>query len=162
MIGEAAILARCRVIVADEDAFASHFAEALELHEADLFPFECARSELCFGERLRRSGKRRAAREQLQAAAATFEELGAVAWTNRANEELRASGARLRTADGEGGDFLTPREAQIAEQVAQGKSNREVAAALYLAPKTVEFHLTRIYRKLGVRSRSELVRKLGR
>jgi DNA-binding CsgD family transcriptional regulator len=162
MIGEEAILARCRGIVADEHSFASDFAEALELHRSDPFPFERARTELCFGERLRRSGERRAARQQLQAAAATFEELGAVAWTSRAHDELRASGARLRRADAEGRDFLTPREAQIAEQVAQGKANREVAAALYLTSKTVEFHLTRIYRKLGVRSRSELVRKLGR
>lgn len=162
MIGEEAILARCRGIVADEHSFGYQFAKALELHEADLFPFERARTELCFGERLRRRGERRAARKQLQASAATFEELGAVAWTSRAHDELRASGARLRTADAEGRDFLTPREAQIAEQVAQGKANREVAAALYLTPKTVEFHLTRIYRKLGIRSRTELVREFGR
>ena len=84
----------------------------------------------------------------------------AAPWLARARDELRASGRRLRTRDSDR-DQLTPREAQIAGQVAEGKSNREVADALYLTPKTVEFHLTRVYRKLGVRSRSELVRKMS-
>jgi len=105
--------------------------------------------------------ERRAAREPLQKAAGTFERLGAVGWAKRAHHELRATGQRLRRRESFEDDLLTPREAQIADQVGQGKSNREVAAALYLTPKTVEFHLTRIYRKLGVHSRSELVRKLN-
>jgi DNA-binding CsgD family transcriptional regulator len=97
----------------------------------------------------------------LSSAAASFAELGAAPWQERAHDELRASGRRLRPRETGDRDRLTPREAQIAGQVAEGKSNREVAEALYLTPKTVEFHLTRVYRKLGVRSRSELVRKMS-
>jgi DNA-binding CsgD family transcriptional regulator len=159
--GEEALFERSRGIAGDEMSFPTHFERALELHEEDLFPFEQARTELCYGERLRRARERRAAREPLQKAAGTFERLGAVGWAKRAHHELRATGQRPRRRESFEDDLLTPREAQIADQVGQGKSNREVAAALYLTPKTVEFHLTRIYRKLGVRSRSELVRKLS-
>jgi DNA-binding CsgD family transcriptional regulator len=159
--GEEALFERSRGVAADEGSFTAHFDRAVELHEQDLFPFEHARTELCFGERLRRAGERRAAREHLQVAVGTFERLGAGLWATRAQDELRATGQRLRNSRATEPDFLTPREAQIAAQVAQGQSNREVAAALYVTPKTVEFHLTRIYRKLDVRSRSELVRKLS-
>ncbi len=158
--GEEALFERSRGIAADDATFSTHFHRALELHERDPFPFELARTELCFGERLRRTGDRRAAREHIEAAARTFAGLEALAWAERADDELGATGQRLRRRGSVEREFLTPREAQIADQVAQGKSNREVAAALYLTPKTVEFHLTRIYRKLGVRSRSQLVRKL--
>jgi len=159
--GEEAFVARCRGIVADEQSFGDEFRDALERHDADLFPFEQARTQLCFGERLRRTGERNAAQEQLSSAEATFAALGAEPWLERAREELRASGRKLRARDADR-DRLTPREAQIAGQVAEGKSNREVAEALYLTPKTVEFHLTRVYRKLGVRSRTELVRVMSR
>jgi len=159
--GEEALFERSRGVAADEASFSAHFRRALELHERDLFPFEHARTQLCFGERLRRTGERRAAREYLELAAGTFERLGAAAWKKRTDDELRATGQRLRAAGSVERDSFTPREAQIADEVAQGKSNREVAAALYLTPKTVEFHLTRVYRKLGVRSRSELVRALS-
>jgi len=158
---EEALVARCEGISAPENSYAAHFERALERHSVDLFPFEQARTALCYGERLRRDGERKAAREQLDAAAATFASLGAVPWLERARDELRASGARLRAASSTDVEQLTPREAQIAAQVAEGKSNREVAAALYLTTKTVEFHLTRVYRKLGVRSRSELVRLMS-
>ena len=160
MPGEEAVVNRCRGIVARNGDFAAYFRRALELHEADLFPFERARTELCLGERLRRAGERRAARQHLNSAAATFAELGAEPWLDRAHRELRATGERLRGRAPHEADVLTAREAQIAAQVAEGKSNREVAAALYLTPKTVEFHLTRVYRKLGMRSRSELVRMM--
>jgi DNA-binding CsgD family transcriptional regulator len=161
MLNEEAIVNRCRGIAAPNGAFAEYFRRALELHEADLFPFERALTELCLGERLRRAGERRAARQHLSSAAATFAELSAQPFLERAQRELRASGERLRPRAAHEAEALTPREEQIAAQVAEGKSNREVAAALYLTPKTVEFHLTRVYRKLEVRSRSELARKLS-
>ncbi len=97
---------------------------------------------------------------QLAAAVETFERLDAEAWAERGRRELRASGAKLRRS-AEAGDELTPQELQIALQVAEGKANKEVAAVLFLSPKTVEFHLSRIYRKLGVSSRAELVRRLA-
>lgn len=90
----------------------------------------------------------------------TFEDLGAAAWAARARSELAATGERLRPAV-VAGESLTPRETQVALAVAEGASNKEVAAALYLTPKTVEYHLTHVYRKLGLRSRAELVRRLA-
>ena len=161
---------RAGVSVAGGGVDLSQYAEAragmaaLELHgiegATDLFPFERARVELSFGERLRRSGNRQEARRHLRAALETFAAVGAAAWAERAEAELAASGARMQKAD-ESRGHLTPRELQIAAAVAAGRSNKEVAASLFVTPKTVEFHLTRIYRKLGVRSRTELVRRLA-
>jgi DNA-binding CsgD family transcriptional regulator/HEPN domain-containing protein len=148
-----------------EDNFETSFERALAAHEvegfAGEFPFDVARINLAFGERLRRDGRRREARAHLETAQAMFEEIGASAWVDRAATELDASGARRRPAE-EAREHLTPRELQIAVAVAEGRSNREVAAELFLTPKTVEYHLTRVYRKLGVRSRTELVRQLSR
>ena len=158
---EEALLRRSRGLVAVEDEYRAELDAALELHSLESFPFERARTELVLGERLRRSGERRAAREWLGKARATFHDLGADAWTRRADDELHASGSRRREPNPATRDHLTPRESQIAQQVAEGRSNQEVAAALYLTPKTVEFHLTRIYRKLGIRSRAQLARALG-
>ena len=112
------------------------------------------------GELLRRRGLRSEARHHLVAAVDAMDSLGAHAWAERGRREFRASGAKLRRA-AEHGDELTPQEQQIALQVAEGKPNKEVAAALFLSPKTVEFHLSRIYRKLDISSRSELVRRLA-
>lgn len=100
------------------------------------------------------------ARRALTAAVESFDRLDAQAWAERGRRELRASGAKLRRS-AEPGDELTPQEHQIALQVAEGKANKEVAAALFLSPKTVEFHLSRIYRKLRVSSRAELVRRFA-
>jgi DNA-binding CsgD family transcriptional regulator/lipopolysaccharide biosynthesis regulator YciM len=159
--GEEAVLERCAGIVADDSSFEAAFERALELHDSEPFPFECARTEHAYGERLRRAGQRKRAREQLHAALVVFEDLGATAWSARARGELGASGERLRSA-AVARESLTPREMQIAFAVAEGASNNEVAAALYVTPKTVEYHLTRVYRKLGLRSRAELVRQLTR
>jgi DNA-binding NarL/FixJ family response regulator len=90
-----------------------------------------------------------------------FDELGARAWSARARSELAATGERLRPA-AVARESLTTREMQVALAVAEGASNNEVAAVLYLTPKTVEYHLTRVYRKLGLRSRAELVRHFAR
>ena len=118
-------------------------------------PFERARTELCYGERLRRARRRAEARGQLHAALETFERLGAQPWANRARNELRATGETARR-DRTASDELTLQELQVALRVAQGATNREAAAALFLSPKTVEAHLSRIYSKLRVRSRTEL------
>ena len=118
-------------------------------------PFELARTRLCYGERLRRAGRRIDARVQLR------EALGAS--TRSARRLGRASAPRARRqrpARGRGPqrdrDRLTHQELQIARCVADGATNKEAAADLFLSPKTIETHLTRVYRKLGVRSRSEL------
>ena len=153
-----ALAARCRGLLARADRFEPHFDEALALHARVQSPFALARTRLCYGERLRRAGRRIDAREQLRAARETFERIGAEPWAERARGELRASGETLRRRDPFEAEELTPQELQIALQVADGKTNKEVGAALFLSHKTVEFHLSRVYRKLDTRSRAELIR----
>jgi DNA-binding CsgD family transcriptional regulator len=157
-----AVVARGAGLLADDgDAADEHFTRALELHGPDA-ALDRARTELCYGEVLRRGRRPREAREQLGAALATFDELGARPWSRLAAEELHASGTRTGrrpdTASGLAG--LTAQEQRIAAVVGTGLSNAEVAAAVFLSRKTVEFHLSSIYRKLEIRSRSELVRLL--
>jgi DNA-binding CsgD family transcriptional regulator len=155
-----AVVARLRGILAGPGDYADHFAAALEWHDRMPLPFEVARTRLCFGERLRRDRHRIEARDQLHMAHETFERLGASPWVHRTRVELQAAGEAAtpgppRTAE------LTPQELQVALLVVEGATNREVAASLFLSPKTVEVHLTHTYRKLGVRSRTELARVLG-
>jgi DNA-binding CsgD family transcriptional regulator/tetratricopeptide (TPR) repeat protein len=152
---------RCRGLLAEGDAFETYFAEALSAHEEVQSPFALARTRLCYGERLRRAGRRVDAREQLRLAVDVFERLGAVPWAERTRAELRASGETLRRRDAIEAEQLTPQELQIALQVAEGKTNKEVGAALFLSHKTVEFHLSRIYRKLDLNSRAELIRQFA-
>jgi DNA-binding CsgD family transcriptional regulator len=149
---------RCRGLLAEADGFEAHFASALDLHAHGQSPFALARTQLCHGERLRRAGRRVDAREQLRAALDTFDRVGATPWSERVGAELRASGETLRRRESHEAEELTPQELQIALQVAEGKSNKEVGAALFLSHKTIEFHLSRIYRKLDIHSRAELIR----
>jgi DNA-binding CsgD family transcriptional regulator len=152
---------RCRALVADADAAAeAGFQEALRFHES-AGAFERARTELCFGEQLRRRGRRRDSRMHLGTALEAFEATGAAPWADRARRELRASGLTLRRRQPAAGEQLTPQQLQIARLVAEGRTNRDVAAMLFVTPKTVEFHLTRVYRKLGIHSRSELVLRMA-
>lgn len=123
--------------------------------------FERARSSLAYGERLRRAGRRVEAREHLRAALETFETLGSKPWERRAQSELRASGLRSRKRDDASRDELTPQELQVALVVAEGVTNREAGARLFLSPKTIEVHLSRAFRKLGVRTRTELASRLA-
>ena len=152
---------RCRGLLSSEENFDECFLRALQLHGEWDEPFALARTLLCYGERLRRAGRRRDARERLREAHTRFEELEARPWEERARRELRASGERLRRAHAVLGDELTPQEQQVAFQAAEGKSNKEVAAALFLSPKTVEFHLSRVYRKLDLSSRAELIHRFA-
>jgi DNA-binding CsgD family transcriptional regulator len=155
------LAARCAGFLAREDEFESHFQRSLQLHPENEDVFGRARTQLCFGERLRRAGRRAAAREQLRAALETFVRLGARPWEDRARGELRASGERLRRREAHEAEELTPQELRIALQVGEGKSNKEVGAAVFLSHKTVEFHLGRIYRKLGIHTRAELIRRFA-
>jgi DNA-binding CsgD family transcriptional regulator len=137
------------------------FLDALELHRAVPDRFQEARTLLAFGERLRRAGRKRDARERLRQALELLEELDAAPWADRARAELRATGERLRRSKATSGDELTPQELQVALQVAEGRTNKEAAAALFLSPKTIEFHLARVYRKLDVNSRRELIKRFS-
>jgi DNA-binding CsgD family transcriptional regulator/tetratricopeptide (TPR) repeat protein len=154
----AARAARCRGIVAGGD-FDAHFLEALALHERGDVVFQHARTHLVYGERLRRAQRRRDARVQLRDAAEIFDGLDARPWAERARAELRASGETMASA-GRGGEQLTPQELQIALLVSEGRTNAEVGRVVFLSTRTVEFHLSRTYRKLGVASRTELTRRL--
>jgi DNA-binding CsgD family transcriptional regulator len=152
---------RCRGLLTSKEDVDDPFRTALVLHERTTVPFERARTELCYGEVLRRHGRRVDARAQLRAALTTFERLGAEPWAARARAELAATGERLRSKEARLTDELTSQELQVALIVATGATNKEAAAALFLTPKTIEFHLGKIYRKLGVRSRTALARRLG-
>jgi DNA-binding CsgD family transcriptional regulator len=153
-----AVAARTRGMLAAERDYDHHFGEALAWHARTTAPFELARTHLCWGRRLRRDRHRVDARGHLETALDGFEALGARPWSAMAARELKATGASLRRVDGDARDELTPQEHQIAALVIAGASNKDVAASMYLSPKTVETHLSRIYRKRGVRSRFELIR----
>jgi DNA-binding CsgD family transcriptional regulator len=127
---------------------------ALAEQESRGWPFERGRTLLAFGVTQRRAKQKRAARKSLRAALAVFEELGAPLWEEKARADLRRLGGRPR-----GLGELTPTEERVAALVGEGRTNREVAAALYITERTVEGHLTRIYAKLGVRSRAQLARR---
>jgi DNA-binding CsgD family transcriptional regulator/tetratricopeptide (TPR) repeat protein len=148
--------ARCRGLLATDDDFDGHFGAALALHEQTPDAFETARTQLIYGSRLRRSRRRVVAREQLRAAFDTFERLGAVPWSEMARAELAATGETARRRHPAALTELTPQELQIALRIAGGLTTREAAAALFLSPKTIEYHLRNIYRKLAVTSRPEL------
>lgn len=156
-----AVAERGRGMLAGDDAFREHFDRALAWHAKSPQPFPAARTRLAYGERLRRAGERVAARKELSAAAEEFERINASPWAERAHNELRGTGQTLRRASMPESDSLTPSELQVALRVAEGLTNREVAAAIFISPKTVEHHLSSIYRKLGIRSRTELARRIA-
>jgi ATP/maltotriose-dependent transcriptional regulator MalT len=157
-----AVVERIRGLMAPDDEVDAHFTRALELHGKTRQPFETARTQLLHGERLRRAKRRADARTPLGHALAVFERLGAEPWAERARGELRATGGPTGSAaPAIATDELTAQELQIALQVAQGRTNREVAAALFLSAKTIEYHLGSIYRKLGIRRRGELAGALA-
>jgi DNA-binding CsgD family transcriptional regulator len=153
----ATIAARGHALVAgargDMDLARNELARALELHALFSDPFEHGRTLLALGTVERRAQAKRAARGALEDAAVVFDRLGADLWLERARAELGRIGGRRSQ-----GSHLTPSERLVVELVVEGRTNREVASALFVSERTVEGHLSRIYGKLGVRSRTELVR----
>ncbi|HTI32242.1 MAG TPA: AAA family ATPase [Miltoncostaea sp.] len=156
-----AALERCRGMLATDATFEGHMAAAMALHDRTDTPFERARTLLALGERRRRARRVRQAREPLGAALEAFESLGAARWAEWARRELRAAGTRARPAPPASTGALTPQELQVALSAARGATNRETATALLISPKTVEYHLARVYAKLGVRSRAELAARMA-
>ena len=154
LAGPAAAAARCAGIIGSG---AEEFERAIEAHERLPQPFERGRTELAYGEYLRRARRIADARPRLATALDVFTRLGAEPWAERARAELQASGATSAPSEDAFAD-LTAQELQVALKVAEGATNREVGAALFLSHKTVEAHLSRAFRKLGVRSRAELAR----
>ena len=150
------VLARGRALLAGPGDADAAFRACLGM--APRFPLHRARTELAYGEFLRRARRKTEARVHLRAAHDGFERLGATAWAARAAAELRATGETARKRDVSTLDELTPQELQIARLVADGGRNREIAGQLFLSPKTVEYHLRKVFQKLGIASRTELAR----
>jgi DNA-binding CsgD family transcriptional regulator len=151
---------RCRGMLAAQagqvDAALASYAEALEWHAKVELPLDRGRTLLALGAAQRRAKRRREARATLEEALAVFDGIGAALWAERVRTELKRISGRAATPGA-----LTPAEARVAALVAEGKTNREVAAALFLSERTVEGHLARIFGKLGVRNRTEIASVLA-
>ena len=150
------IEARCRALLSEGDAAEHLYREAIErLGRTRLRP-ELARAHLLYGEWLRREGRRVEAREQLRTAHELFAAIGMEAFAERARRELLATGERVRKRTVETRDELTAQEEQIARLARDGLSNPEIGARLFLSPRTVEWHLRKVFSKLGINSRIAL------
>jgi DNA-binding CsgD family transcriptional regulator len=147
---------RARALLSDGEAFKT----ALETDRAEEWPFERARVELNYGEWLRRGRRIKDARTVLRSALDTFDRIGATPWAVKARIELRAAGVPLGVRPTHLLDELTPQQLQIAQLAARGFTNREIAAKVFLSPKTVAFHLYNVYPKLQITTRSQLLRAL--
>jgi DNA-binding CsgD family transcriptional regulator len=151
-----AIEARCRALLSEGCAAESGYQEAIDRLVVTTLRWDLARSRLVYGEWLRRERRTKEAREQLRLADELFSEFGAQGFTERARVELRAAGEQVRERSPATRYDLTPQEAQISRLVAQGSTNREIASELFISPSTVEYHLHKVFSKLGVRSRAQL------
>ncbi len=153
--------ARCQGLVSSEEDMDAAFGRALDAHGQTLDHFELARTLLAYGSRLRRARQRARARPHLRAAAEIFDALGARPWSAMAGTELAATGETARRRRSSTPVELTPQELQIALQLTAKRTTRQTATALFLSPKTVEYHLRNIYRKLGCNNRDDLAVLMG-
>jgi DNA-binding CsgD family transcriptional regulator len=153
--------ARSRALLDGGKAAEALYREAIDRLQPTRLRMDLARSHLLYGEWLRRQRRRQDARRELRAAHELFSGFGMEAFAERARIELEATGERARKRTVEALDHLTPQEAQISRLAAQGSTNREIAAQLFISPSTVEYHLGKTFRKLGVRSRTQLARRLS-
>jgi DNA-binding CsgD family transcriptional regulator len=154
------IRARSHALLSDGEAAETGYREAIELLGRTKLRPDVARAYLLYGEWLRRENRRVDARVELRAAHDLFVEIGMKAFAERARGELLATGETVRRRTVETRDDLTPQEGQIASLARDGLSNPEIAARLFLSPRTVEWHLRKVYAKLGIRSRRELATAL--
>jgi DNA-binding CsgD family transcriptional regulator len=154
-------LHRCRGVVAADGCFDEPFAAAIAEHARTSDTYEEARTRLLYGERLRRARRRAAARDELRRAYTAFDRLGAAPLRDRAAQELAATGEAPAPREDARLDELTPQELAVATMAARGLTNRDVAATLFLSPKTVEYHLRHVYQKLDLRSRADLLQAMS-
>jgi DNA-binding CsgD family transcriptional regulator len=152
---------RAKAQLAGDDAADALFLAALATDGGDEWPFELARTRLAYGEWLRRRRRIVDARPVLKAAFEAFSGLGARAWAERAQAELRAAGVRVAPRQTTAVDELSPQQMQIARLAAAGLTNREIGARLFLSPRTIGFHLSNVFPKLQVTTRAQLARALG-
>jgi DNA-binding CsgD family transcriptional regulator len=149
-------LARCRAVAGDGQAVEPLYREAIERLSRTRIRVALARAHLLYGEWLRREKRRVDARQHLRTAHEMLADMGNHAFTDRAAHELLATGETVRKRRVETLDDLTPQEAQIGQMAADGLTNQEIAARLFLSPRTVEWHLRKVFSKLGIRSRRQL------
>src|SRR6185503_9734520 len=145
--------ARCRGLLHDDEVSYRESTERLAQSRAAL---ELARSQLCYGEWLRRVNRRSDAREPLRAAHESFGRMGAAAFAERARRELLATGEKVRKRTGKPVEALTPQEVHVAMMARDGHSNPEIGARFFISPRTVEYHLHKVFRKLGIAGRRDL------
>jgi DNA-binding CsgD family transcriptional regulator len=150
------LLARSRALMADSADAEPHYLQAIEQLARSALRPELGRAHLLYGEWLRRQRRRRDAREHLRAAYEMLDAMGIAAFAQRARVELMATGERARARVAETRDQITPQEHQVARLAADGDSNAEIAAQLFISPHTVAYHLRKVFAKLGIRSRSQL------
>jgi DNA-binding CsgD family transcriptional regulator len=150
------IEARVRALLSEGDVADSLYRQSITHLSGTRAQLELARTHLLYGEWLRRERRRFDARQHLRTALESFTSVGAEAFARRAERELLATGERARTPTAETLDQLTPQETQIARLAANGHTNRAIAAQLFISPSTVEYHLRKAFRKLGVKSRTQL------
>ena len=154
------MLARCRALLASDDHAEAEYTLAIEQLQRCRIAPQLARSHLLYGEWLRRQRRRRDARDHLRTACQMFDTLGMEAFADRARAELLATGERARKRSVETQDVLTPQEAQIARLTSEGLSNQEIAARLFISASTVDYHLRKVFRKLGITNRTRLAHML--
>jgi DNA-binding CsgD family transcriptional regulator len=150
------IEARSRALLSEDDAAEPLYLEAVERLARTLVRVELARSHLVYGEWLRRAGRRVDARVQLRTAYDMFTRIGAEGFGERARRELLATGETVRKRNVETLYELTSQETQIARLAGEGRTNPEIGAQLFISPRTVEWHLRKVYPKLGITSRRQL------
>jgi DNA-binding CsgD family transcriptional regulator len=155
------MLARSRALVSTGESAEAGYLEAIDRLGRTRIRAHLARAHLLYGEWLRRAKRRGDARAQLRIASEMFTAMGAEAFAARADRELAATGERVRRRDVRPVVELTPQESQIARLASEGRSNPEIAAQLYLSPRTVEYHLSKIFAKLDITSRGHLAHALA-
>jgi DNA-binding CsgD family transcriptional regulator len=151
---------RCRALLSEGARAEELYRSALERLVPTVLRLDLARTHLLFGEWLRRQNRPADARQQLRAAHGLFVDFGSENYAERARVELRASGERTAKSPPDSGERLTPQEARVAQLVAQGGTNAEIAAQMFISPSTVEYHLHKVFRKLDVRSRTQLAKRV--